>query len=136
MLHCVICSLELGMMKETGHKNKFGASAKSQQHMVQCTTINCHQYAHNMPIGNNHKIFTLPQTDGKYFSCFEFLHSDECKGLFSKMPANIAYNDVIPENLVVMKKATYMINFSHPIYSALKNAYGLAAFSRKGGKGE
>ena len=42
--------------------------------------------------------------------------------LFSKMPANIAYNDVIPENLVVMKKATYMINFSHPIYSALKNA--------------
>ena len=56
--------------------------------------------------------------------------------IFSKIPANIADNDAIPENLVVKRKATYMINFSHPIYSALRNAYGLAAFSRKGGKGK
>ena len=111
-------------MKETGCKDKYGASAKLQQHMVQCMNINCHQYAHNMPIGNNPKIFTLPQTEGKYLSCFEILHSDECKGLFSKITANIAYNNAIPDNLVVKRKATYMINFSYPVYSALKNAYG------------
>ena len=29
-----------------------------------------------------------------------------------------------------------MINFFHPIYSASKNEYGLAAFGRKGGKGK
>ena len=28
-----------------------------------------------------------------------------------------------------------MINFSHPIYSALRNVYGLAAFKRKGVRG-
>ena len=50
--------------------------------------------------------------------------------------ANIAYNNAIPENLVVKKKATYMINFSHPIHSALRNEYGLAAFSSKKGKGK
>ena len=124
------------MMEETGCINKYGASAKSQQHMIKCTDINCCQYAHNMPIGNNHKIFTLPQTEGKYFCCFEILHSDECKGLFSKIPANIACNDAIPGNSVVKRKATYMVNFSHPIYSASRNAYGLASFSRKGGKGK
>ena len=58
-----------------------------------------------------------------------------CKGFFSKIQANIAYNNAIPENLV-KRKATYMINFSHPIFSNLRNAYGLAAFSRKGGKGK
>ena len=36
----------------------------------------------------------------------------------------------------VKRKATYMTNFSHSIYSALRNAYGLAAFHRKGGKGK
>ena len=38
-----------------------------------------------------------------------------------------------PENLVVMRKATFMINFSHLIYSVLRNAYGWAAYSRRGG---
>ena len=89
-----------------------------------------------MPIGNNRKIFLLPQTEGQYFFCFEILHSDKHKGLFSKISANIAYSSAIPENSVVKRKATYMINFSHPIDSALRNAYGLAAFSRKGGKGK
>ena len=89
-----------------------------------------------MPIGNNLKIFILPQTEGKYFSCFEIVHFDKCKGLFSKIPANIACNNEIPNNLVVKRKPTYMINFSCPIYSALRNACGLAALSRKGGKGK
>ena len=123
------------MMKETHCKAKYGASVKLQQHMVQCTNINYHQYAHNMPIQNNHKIFTLPQTEGKYFSFFEILHSYECR-LFSKILAKIAYNDAIPENLVVKRKASHIINFSHPIYFALRNAYWFAAFSRKEGKGK
>ena len=56
------------------------------------------------------------------------------KDFFSKILANIAYNDAIAENSIVKRKATYMINFSNPTYSALRNTYGLAAFSRKGGK--
>ena len=64
------------------------------------------------------------QTERKYFSCFEILHFDECKGLFRKIPINIGYNNAIPKNSVFKRKGTYMINFSHPIYSALRNAFG------------
>ena len=53
----------------------------------------------------------LPQTEGKYYSCFEILHSNECKGLFSKILANFADNNAIPENLVFQRKAASMINF-------------------------
>ena len=119
-----------------GHRDKYSASAKLQQHVVQYTIINCCQCANNMPIQNNHKIFTLSQTEGKYFSSFEILHSDECKELFSKIQANIASNNIILENLVVKRKATYMIYFSHLIYSALRNTYGFAVFHRKTGKGK
>ena len=83
-------------MKNIGLEDKYGASAKLQQHMVQCMNINCHQFAHHMPTRNNRKIFTLPQTKGKYFSCFEILLSDKSRLYFSKVPANTAYNDAVP----------------------------------------
>ena len=71
-------------MKKTGGKEIFGKSLRSQRHMVKCRH-------------HDKKIFNQPEFRGKYNTCFDILHSEECKGLFSVIHANIVPNNCLPE---------------------------------------
>ena len=71
------------MMKKTGGREIFIKSLRSQRHMEQCSHPECRMYAHNLSIGDDRKIINLSQFRGKYDLCFDILHSEECKGLFS-----------------------------------------------------
>ena len=82
-----------------------------------------------MSIDNDRKIFNLPQIKGKCKMCFNVLHSKECKGLFNVVLGNTAHNENLPAG--ARKKMGYQINFSHPIYSALRNAYGLPTIGKR-----
>ena len=85
-------------MKKMGEKKEiFGKLLRSQIHMVNCSHPECRMYAHNLNIGNDRKIFNVPQFRGKYDKCVGILHSEECKGLFSVICANIIHNNNLPK---------------------------------------
>ena len=118
----------------TGSSEIFGKSFRSQKHMAQCSHPECRMFAHNLSIDNDRKIFILPQIKGKYKMHFDVSHSDECKGLFSVVHGNIAHNDNLPAG--ARKRMGCQVDFSHPIYSSLRNAYGLPKFGKRKGRGE
>ena len=121
--------LKRGILIKTGVSEVFGKSFRSEKCIAQCSHPECRMFAHNLSIDNDRKIFNLPENKGKYKTCFDILHSNECKGLFSVIHGNIAHND----NLFAgaRKKRGYEVNVSHPIYSALRNTYGLPLFGRR-----
>ena len=64
---CVICKLEYGMMKKSSaKKDKYGKLAFYQRHICQCKHPGCRIFVHNLPVGNDCKIFDLPQLKGKF----------------------------------------------------------------------
>ena len=80
-------------------------------------------FAHNLSIDYDRNIFNLPQTKGKYKMCFDVLHSNEGKGLFSVVHGNIAHNDNLPAG--ARKKMGFQVNFSHPIYNLFSAEEGI-----------
>ena len=97
--------------------------------MAQCSHSECRMFAHDLSIDNDRKIFNLPEIKRKYTTCFDVLHSNECKGLFSVVRGNIAHNDNLPAG--ARQKMGYRVNFSYPIYSSPRNANDLPLFGRR-----
>ena len=73
---CMVCRLEIKLKKRSSDCK---CTACSQKHMGYCETCDCYAHA-TVPF--NSKWHSIEGLRGK--SCFEILHAEECKGLWTK----------------------------------------------------
>ena len=141
---CVVCNLEEGWRKKAGLKDAYGSSARSQKSMVRCASEDCQLVAHVGPVKCNRNIFTFPCFEG--MNCFDIMHSEECKGLWQigkhkgEMTIRTVKGNEGEEELLLpdwhqIKKQSYHVNWSHPLYWKLAISYGVTPGKRGGQAG-
>ena len=115
--YCKICSIERTLMQMYELKDSKGeGSERDQKHLSYCRK--CNAYAHTSKNASKRLIFQLGEFQN--MSCFEILHSKECKGLYH-MPSQCTNRIIINKSSPIMQR----------IDNLYKDTYGDPKITRK-----
>ena len=97
-------------------KDLRGKHARRQDYLSVCSHEDCGLYAHTTMMDHDRKILAMPYFVG--MTCFQIVHSEECRGLWTIIGA---------QKMTV----SYSVNRSHRLYKYLHAEYGLPRQTRK-----
>ena len=133
--YCVVCKLEETWRKVANKKDSTGKHSRRQCHMSVCLSSNCKLHAHSAVMDHDRKILEIDCFQG--MTCFEILHSEECRGLWiPKQSEDVDATRNLPDDGGAIftrrvRGCSYSVTRTHPIYKHLKKKYDVPAETRK-----
>ena len=113
-----------------GLLDRKGCHAGHASNLAVCNQCGIH--AHSVNVNSDRKILKLDCFQG--MTCFEILHSHECKGLWHLQPRvrNISARESTGQRCEhVVRSRSYNVTRSHPMYKKMRVLYGMPAVATR-----